>query len=133
MSIQNMTVNPTGTWAVTAGSALALKLVGQSLTQNRQAVDEAVIFPLRRSVDFSYKGPTVNANSPDGYTQRRNSCFIRMPILTASGLYTTNTVSITVSTSVEMTDAQILEMRLIASSALTDLGMNDFYNEGVLE
>jgi UDP-galactopyranose mutase len=133
MTILATTVNPTGAISWTGGTALALDALDVSSGKNKQIVVETAVFPLRRTIDFSYKAPVVNALSPSGYTQRRCSVIVRMPILTASGAYTTCTANVNVNTDVEMTDADILELRNLISNVIYTGLLDNFYNIGSLE
>jgi hypothetical protein len=133
MTIAITALNPTGTSTVAGGAVVNMSMKGQNLNTNKQLVEGAASFPLQQTVDFTYKAPSVLATAPSGYTQRRSSIIVRYPILTASGLYTTCTGTLSINSDVEMTDAAQMELRELIGQMAYNANLTNFYELGSLE
>jgi len=77
-------------------------------------------FRLRRTIDVNVKAPSVNANSPNGYTQARVSFLFKKPKLLANGKVTVNTARLEFAYDVETTQAEVQELLDIAAQISCD-------------
>lgn len=131
MSLSNSAVLKDGTVATTGGTSTNLLTKGQNLTQHNLMIDDGAEFQLQATVDFTVKAPKVSVSAPNGYTQARNSAFLKQPLLLDNGEYTTCTGSISISCDPEMTAAEKLTMRVYLAQILVDSDFTAFWDDQV--
>lgn len=129
MSINSSSIALDGHTATSGGTSTTLTAGGNTLTQNRAYLDMGN-FAERIDIDFTSKDPKVKVDSPSGYSQARRSVFARFPIVLADGSRTVNTLSITLATDVEITDAKLGEMVETGAQLLSATEFQEFWTNG---
>lgn len=127
MALNNAVVKTGGSIAVTGGSDLTFASYGgdsQSLTVGASADTD---FRTRRKIDFKISPPKISPNSPSGYTQARAVATFKLPMITASGKYTTNTIQVSMAYDVETSDANKTQMLDVASQMCFDSDFLSFF------
>lgn len=114
-----------GTINLTGGSAVAYSGFGGFQNRLIIGVSADTDARLRRTIEFSVTAPKISPNSPNGYTQQKNRCVIKRPILLANGKFTTCSVSIDISYDVEMSQTE--------KQKLLDTAAQVFFNSDFIE
>jgi hypothetical protein len=107
MPLQSSTVAPDGASAVTGGTAITFKSLGQSVNNNKFYVDEDTSLITRRLMDVTVTPPKVKLDAPGGYTQGRVKLTLKFPKTLANAANTVNTVQISLAYDPETTSSEI--------------------------
>jgi len=127
ISTANINVGATSV-ASTGGTASSFTSLGDSIDRNEVFFDSTSIVD-RKTCSFSTSQPKINASSPDGYTQGRSKFTLRYPIVLADGVtWTTCTFKAELATSVEMSTAEMDDMRYLSAQILADSDFDSFFN-----
>lgn len=129
MSIQSASVPIGATFSPTGGSATSLLTKRQEGNTVSTILDDGSAFIDQTVLEFSTKEPKVSASAPDGYTQRRNVVYVKVPRTLANGNTTVDTLRLEVAASVETSAANLTSLRELAVHALTDSDFTDFWEE----
>lgn len=89
--------------------------------------DAETDFLSRTTFEFATKDPVANASLPGGYTQAKESVFIKVPFTLANGNRTHNTITTTVSRDPEWDYSEAQFMRLLMGHILGASGMVAFW------
>lgn len=131
MAIIGSSILKDATIAISAGTAKALSVIGQSL-------NEIVVFfdgtdlRTRTEATFTSKRPVKKADAPNGYTQDRKSVYLKVPLTLANGKVTVNTMQIVMATDVETTDAQKQTMMNEAAQLIIATDFANFWKSGTM-
>lgn len=107
--------------APTGGTALTFTSAGVTKSGSLELYVAAdTDLRLRRTITASVKTPTVNAGSPNGYTQARASLIFRKPKLLDNGKITVNTARIEFAYDPETTQTEIQELADVAAQMCFD-------------
>jgi len=133
MSLNNAVLKQNATSIdVTGGTDLTFASLGSPGDKNTiYAVDDPDV-RTRRDVICSSNIARVKADAPNGYTQSRRSVFIKVPLTLDNGKVTVNTFKGELSTDVETTDAEKLEIRQLAAQVMIDSDFIEFWDNGAL-
>lgn len=96
--------------AATGGTDVTLVSLGIQGNTNTLAFSTDTNLASRRTVAFSVKPTSVNANSPGGQTMCRNAIVFKQPKTLADGSKAVNSVEINVNFHPETTAAEIEQM-----------------------
>lgn len=129
MSIDSASILVGGTTSTTGGSATTFIVKGDTLNEKRVILDNSAAFADETKVQFSIKDPVVNSGAPNGYTQARSTAKILVPLALDNGLYTVNTVTISVSFDPETTSAEKDNLIDLAVQLLNDSDYSDFWKK----
>lgn len=130
MTIGNSTIVPDATsyGGTSGGTGVAISLLKSAgLTKVTAKYDDDTDFLTRTLMEFSVKDPVVQSTAPGGYTQARETVFVKKPMTLANGNRTVNTINITISRDPEMTEADLLAFRLEATQLIGLSSLDDFY------
>lgn len=131
MSINGGTVKPDATtFVVPTGGASAVALIAgyaKSLGKVVAHLTGESDFLTRTSIEFSVKDPVAQVSAPGGYTQIRQTVFIKVPMTLANGNRTVNTLSITMSRDPEFDATDTMSLRLLGCQALGDADLDEFF------
>jgi hypothetical protein len=122
-----------GTVATTGGTATSFKSQGSDKSSHELVLDDSAEFEALTFLDCSIKKPKVSATAPNGYTQRRCTMLLKVPLALDNGSVTINTVKIEIATDVEMTAAEKLSMRVLAAQLIHDSEFVDFWDTQLLD
>lgn len=128
MSIATASILKDGTVSATGGTAAPFQSLGSTLQEHKCAFDGDDI-RTRSECVFSTKPPTVKGDAPNGYSQARNTAFIKVPLVLDNGSITVNTVQISLARDVETSPAEIQTMLSYAAQVLTDSDFTDFWED----
>lgn len=136
MSLTNASLQTGATGiTVTAGSALALSLVAAAPGKAELAAltDSQIA---RRSVSLSATEGQLYPQAQTGYTQNRRNAIVRTPVSktppgAASAVTTLNTAKIQLAFDVQSTDAEVLELKMLACQAIMDSDFDGFWRNGI--
>jgi len=118
-----------GTTSTTGGTATALIRKNSSGKKAEFILDDASPFVTQTEIDFSIVEPVVKASAPNGYTQKRNSVFLKVPVILANGNRTVKTYQLLSAVDVETTDAEYAaDVNLLVQCAI-DAAVADFRNK----
>lgn len=129
MTISTASVLKDGTVATTSGTATSLLSKGNTLLQHNCILDDGAVFALQSSLQFTTKEPKASESAPNGYTQGRNSVYLKAPLSLDNGKTTVNTGSISIACDSETTAAEKLTMRVYLAQILVDPDFTDFWDK----
>jgi hypothetical protein len=129
MSITSASILVDGTVATTGGTATTFIEKGQTLNQWEGILNNAAEFLLQQGLTFTIKDPKVNAGSPNGYTQKRSSIVLRVPLALDNSGYTVNTLKIELACDHETTAAEIESMLVTGAQLLHDSDFSNFWKK----
>jgi hypothetical protein len=129
MGIQTASILVDGTVATTGGSATTFITKGDTLNEKRVTLDDSSEFIANVNVQFSVSDPVKNAGAPNGYTQKRSTVKMLVPLALDNALYTMNTMTIQLSVDPETTDAEVESMLVSAAQLLHDSDFSDFWKK----
>lgn len=129
MTIASSQVLIDSTPSFTAGTATTLKHKTDSDNSIIVFLDDGSDLVSQKTVEFSYKGPKVQAGTPNGYTQARNSVVVKSPFILDNGELTVNTVRIEIAVDSELTAAEKLTLRDWAAQLLLDSDYTEFWDD----
>lgn len=132
MSISSASVLKDGTVATTGGTATSMITLDKG-NGHKVLIDDGAAFNLQSTIDFSVKSPKVSSSAPGGYTQGRNSVYLRVPLSLDNGNRTVNTAQISISCDPETTDAERLTMRVYLAQLLVDSDFTVFWDDQGIE
>lgn len=129
MSLSSSTIK-TGATAIapTGGSDLVYTALKTGLDTVTAAVVADTDFRTRRTAEFTARAPKPQSSAPNGYTQVRNNVVLKFPRLLANGAISVDTVRIEVSSDVETSAANRLDMRYLAAQILGDTDYDSFWD-----
>lgn len=130
MPISGATVAPDATTyaAPTGGADLTLSSVSTSGVDKVKAFyTSETDFLTRTEYEFSVKYPAVLSTAPGGWTQARQTVFMKKPRTLANGNRTVDTCSITFAHDPETTTADRLAMRLELVQLLGNTTFGSFW------
>jgi hypothetical protein len=91
-------------------------------------IDDGAEFNLRKEVEFEFRRPVASSNAPTGYTKRRTFFTVRIPRICDDGLTRdVDLVRVEIAPSVELSTAEILELKGIAAQILLDSDFDSAY------
>lgn len=127
MSIASGTILVGGTSSATGGTSTGLIEKGNSLTESRCLLDDGSAYTNSTSLQFLVKDPVPNPSAPNGFTQKRSSIRLLVPLALDNGNTTINSVAIQLSVDPETTDAEIDALRSHAAQVLFDSDFDEFW------
>jgi len=131
MTIKSASILKDGAVATTGGSAAAFTSLGVTMNRHKAFFD-GTDHRTRSEVVATTKDPKVSASAPNGYTQARSNMLFKVPKLLANGLYTINTIQVSMSCDVETTQAEKQRLLGYAAQGATDSDFTSFWeNQGV--
>lgn len=128
MSIKTSSLLLGGTVAATGGTATGMIDKGNTLYQTNVVLDDSSEFASQTRMEYTIKEPKVSTGAPNGYTQKRNTVRILVPLVPSGGESTINSFTITGSVDPMTTEAQMDELRSLAAQAIADTDLSDFWN-----
>lgn len=134
MSLRDSSINVDGTVATTGGTATTLKSKGNTLDRHDLLLDDGSTLGGQTVVSASVKSPKVSAGAPSGYTQARNTMYVKVPFTVPStSLLTSQTIRMEIATDIETTDAQKLSLRVLAAQLLADSDYTAFWDDQTVD
>lgn len=133
MSLRDSSILVDGTVATTSGTATTLKSKGNTLDRHDLMLDDGSSLGDQTLLSATIKSPKVSVGAPSGYTQARNTMYLKVPFTVASGLLTSQTVRIEIATDIETTDAQKLSLRVLAAQLLSDSDYTAFWDNQLVD
>lgn len=133
MALNQSSVLVDGTVATTGGTATSFASRGNTLTQHDLFLDDASNIIDQTTLEASVKLPKVSVSAPNGYTQSRNTMYLRIPLALDNGNSTVNTVRIEIATDVETTAAEKLSLRVLTAQLLHDSDFLQFWDDSSVE
>ena len=127
MGLNNASLLQGATVAASGGTALAFSSLGGSPGNTLYAIDDPDI-RTRRDIVCNTTAARPKSDAPNGYTQQRTNATVKIPLTLDNGNVTVNTIRIEMSTDVETTDAEKLELRSIAAQVLVDSDFLEFWD-----
>lgn len=127
MSFSALSLVTGGTLSNTGGTADAVSHVSN--------LDRALItftadsLELQRTISARVVPPKVSPSAPNGYTQARRELYFKFPLELDNGNLTNSTVTLNVSTDVELTDAELSQIRQTVGQVLVSSALDSFYNK----
>ena len=119
MGLNNASLLQGATVAASGGTALAFSSLGGSPGNTLYAIDDPDI-RTRRDIVCNTTAARPKSDAPNGYPTPRTTL--------DNGNVTVNTIRIEMSTDVETTDAEKLELRSIAAQVLVDSDFLEFWD-----
>jgi hypothetical protein len=127
MSLKNATFKVDSTAiSATGGTSETLKSISDDGSSHKLYFGSDN-FLTRHNVEFSITSPQVSATAPNGFTQERCRLVQKVPMTLTNGNTTTLTVRSEVSTDVETTTAQKLELVRTHAQFLGGADFADFW------
>lgn len=118
--------------SVTGGTASSLIGLSSDFTKLSTALAGSLSVKDRTVIKFSSTDAKVNSNGPNGYSQSRTATQFVRPKILANAALTYNTINIQTSFDVETTDAEKLELLLLAAQSMVDSATRDFHLRGAI-
>lgn len=118
--------------SVTGGTASSLIGLSSDFTKLSTALAGSLSVKDRTVIKFSSTDAKVNSNGPSGYSQSRTATQFVRPKVLANAALTYNTINIQTSFDVETTDAEKLELLLLAAQSMVDSATRDFHLRGAI-
>lgn len=128
MAIEDGSVLLDPTTSFSAGTEKAFTSLGQNGNIHEVTFAGTNFITQMRAI-FKTKGPKISASAPNGYTQQRNEVLIKQPFALDNGNSTICTVSIVMSTDVEMTSTEKETLMEYAAQFLTEADFQDFWKQ----
>lgn len=134
MSLKTLVLKEAATLAVTGGTDLAFGSLG--ITNGTKNVlyataDEDV--RTRREITFNVTKAKVNPDTPNGYTQPRSSFTMKVPKVLANTNSTVNTFRGELSTDVETSVAEKVELIKLSAQTMISAITADFWQDGSVD
>lgn len=133
MAINGASMQPDATTYVapSGGSGVAISS-GFSHVANKVVAhfDDQTEFLTRTIIEFSSKKPTALVSAPGGYSQQRQSVFVKVPLTLANGNRTIITAGSFISRDVEMEAADHMALRLLLCQLTGQAAFNGFWDGG---
>jgi hypothetical protein len=133
MSLKDSSVLVDGSVATTGGTGTPLKSLGNTLEQHELYLDESKPLIEQTTITASVKRPKVSVSAPNGYTQGRNTVYIKVPLKLDNGSITVNTIRLEIAADFETSAAERLGMRVLAAQMLTSSQFVDFWDDASVD
>jgi hypothetical protein len=131
MGIQTATLLEGGTLAASAGTERTLAPITTGPGSAQMFVSSDTSMLTRRVISATTKQPKripTATGTAASYTQARSKLVIKYPKTLANDYVTVNTLTIELSTDVETTAAEKLELRKVAAQTLFDADFTSFWD-----
>ena len=126
--INNASVPVGTTYTPSGGTATSFKT--KSNRDNHIAyLDDGSELIDQVTAEFSVKEAKVLESAPNGYSQARNSVFVRNPLALDNGGRTMNTGSVSLNCDIETTDAEKLAILELLAHFILDSDFAEFWLE----
>jgi len=118
-----------GTTSTTGGAPVALIRKNNNGKKAEFILDDGAPFVTQTEIDLSIVEPVVKVSAPNGYTQRRNTTFIKVPVILANGNRTVDTYQLITAVDVETSDAEYAAGLNLAIQAAISADVAEFRNK----
>lgn len=126
MTIRNSEILLDPSTAFTGGTAKPLSFLSFDKGQFRLFLDGTTVLD-RTEAEFSAKSARPKTDAPNGYTQQRRTANLRVPKTLANGKLTYATVTVSISSDIEHTDAEVDTLRAYGAQLLMETDYNAFW------
>jgi len=126
MAIDQHTVHHGGTIVKTGGITNKLEKLDDGAGYANFFVSGTNLLD-QKTLKFSVKRPKVSPTAPGGFTQARNTLYLKVPFTLASGLVTYVSAKVEISVDPEYPEDENRYLRAMISDLLTDTELNDFW------
>jgi len=129
MSLSTFAPNVGGTTSTAGGSATNLIQKSNNGKKAEFILDDGATYLLQTEIDFSIVEPVIKPAAPNGYTQKRNTVFVKVPKVLANTNRTVNTYKLETAVDVETSEAEFTAGLNLLVQAVVDAAVADFRNK----
>lgn len=115
--------------SVVGGTVAALTGLNSDFKNLHIAMDDGVSVKDRTVVKFSVSPEKASITGPNGYSQARSQVQIVRPITLANAAITYNTCTLSLSSDVETTEAEVVDMILSMAQILSSTDAREFFTK----
>jgi hypothetical protein len=116
-----------GTLSNTGGTADAVESVSNLDRALVTFTDDSL--ELQRTLNIRVVPAKVNTSAPNGYTQARRELYFKFPLSLDNGNMTNSTVTLNVSSDIELEDSEMSQIRETVGQVLISSAMDGVFNK----